>query len=72
MAADQLSSLETKIDQVIALLCQTKLENNSLRKKLGELSHENSVLYDKKKHAEKEIKTLIAQLQDELLCQTES
>ncbi len=71
MAESQLNALEVKIDKLIELLQRIRLENNSLHKKLNQLSKENIMLLDKKKKAAESIKNLITQLKDELSCQTQ-
>jgi uncharacterized protein (TIGR02449 family) len=66
MIESELDDLESKIDKLIALLKQVKLENNSLHKKNTSLSIENTHLLDKEKKAAGSLKNLITQLQDEL------
>ena len=71
MVEKNLDSLEAKVDKLIELLQKTRLENNSLRKKNLLLGKENVVLLDKKKKATESINSLIVELKDELLCQTQ-
>ncbi|MDR1057656.1 MAG: TIGR02449 family protein [Coxiellaceae bacterium] len=71
MSESLLNDLELQIDQLIVSLEQLRLENQSLRKKIVNISKENTVLLDKKTKAATAIKELITGLQDELLCQTQ-
>jgi len=66
MMEPELNDLESRIDKLIELLQQVKLENHSLRKKVATLNNENITLLDKKKKTAESIKTLILQLKDEL------
>jgi uncharacterized protein (TIGR02449 family) len=71
MVENDLNSIESKVDKLIASLQRVRLENDSLRKKNLCLSKENVVLLDKNKKAATSINSLIVQLKDELLCQTQ-
>ena len=71
MADKNLGGLEAKIDKLIELLQRSRLENNSLRKKNVLLVKENVALLDQKKKAAESVNSLIVELKDELLCQTQ-
>lgn len=62
----ELDSLEAKIDELLALLQQTRLENSALHKKIAILNNENISLLDKNKKATESVKKLIMHLQDNL------
>jgi len=61
----ELSDLESRIDKLIELLQQVKLENHSLRKKIATTNNENIALLDKNKKIAESIRKLILQLKDE-------
>lgn len=71
MIETELDSLETQIDDLIKSLQQTRLENNTLRKKIVALNNENISLLNKNKKTIGSIKNLMMQLQDKLLCQSQ-
>ncbi|EKD45674.1 MAG: hypothetical protein ACD_69C00184G0003 [uncultured bacterium] len=61
----ELNDLESRIDKLIELLQQVKLENHSLRKKIATTNNENITLLDKNKKIAESIRKLILQLKDE-------
>lgn len=61
----ELNDLESRIDKLIELLQQVKLENHSLRKKIATTNNENIALLDKNKKIAESIRKLILQLKDE-------
>lgn len=71
MTKSELDNLELQIDSFIESFQQLTIENNSLRKKITNLNHEYAFLSDKKKKIAAGLRTIIAQLQDELSCQSQ-
>lgn len=69
MSESELRNLELQIDSVVESFQQLNRENGSLRKKIDSLAHERAMLLDKKQKISRALKTIIAQLQDELSCQ---
>jgi len=69
MTKSELDNLELQIDSFIESFQQLAIENNSLHKKVTDLSHERASFLDKKKKIAATIRTIISQLQDELSCQ---
>ena len=61
----QLSSLEHKISQFVALYQQLRADNHQLRQQLVSVQNENKQLSDKIGDAKTRLETLLTQIPDE-------
>jgi len=65
----ELNKLEQEVDRIIKSHRQLVLQNKSLQKKITDLTKELATLQAKKTKATQMLKTLLAQLKDQLICQ---
>lgn len=68
MPESELINFESKLDLFVRAFQDLRHENNSLRNKLTQLTHENAALLDKKRKAITILRKIITQLKDDLLC----
>lgn len=62
MTMDDIKLLERTTDQMIDLLTKIKAENNALKNKLEELTHEKSQLMQKNDQAKTRLESMISRL----------
>jgi cell division protein ZapB len=62
MTMDDIKLLERTTDQMIDLLAKIKAENNALKNKLEELTHEKSQLMQKNDQARTRLESMISRL----------
>ena len=62
----ELSGLEYQIDHLLRALEQLKIENNILQQKFANSMRERGLLIEKNSHAISTIKTIIAQLKEDM------